>query len=79
MDCVWRNVAAWELCGNHTGLPLVHLRVMGTTLTKNNRDHTHSIVTSTITMFSLNLMHLLWPDKSCVENMMRYSRYHCSV
>lgn len=31
--CVWRDLGAWELCGNHIGLPLAHLRVMG-----NNTD-----------------------------------------
>lgn len=33
MSCVWRDLGAWELCGNHIGLPLAHLRVMG-----NNTD-----------------------------------------
>lgn len=61
--CVWKNVAAWEPCGNHTRLPPAHLRVMGKTVTKNNRERSHPVLTSTTLMFSLNLAHYFWIQK----------------
>lgn len=58
--CIWKNVAAWELCGNHAKFPLAHLRVMGKTVTKNNKECAHPVLTSIILMFSLNLTHYFW-------------------
>ncbi len=38
MACVCKDLGAWELCGNHIGLPLAHLRVMGKNTDLNNKD-----------------------------------------